>query len=114
MIDHDTDKIIESIQSIAMMPEVLVCSNDMAAIQVMRALDKMGYKVPQDISVVGFDDIEFSTICIPKLTTVHVHKESMGKAAVQKLLWRMDHPDKAHENTILSVQIVERDSVRTL
>ena len=114
VIEHNTAKIIERIQSIEMMPEALVCSNDVAAIQVMRALDKMGYKVPQDISVVGFDDIEFSTICIPKLTTVHVRKESMGKAAVQKLLWRMDHPDKAHENTILSVQVVERDSVRIL
>jgi len=114
VIEHNTVKIVERIRSIPVMPEVLVCSNDVAAIQVMRALDRMGYKVPKDISVVGFDDIEFSTMCIPKLTTVHVRKESMGKAAVQKLLWRMDHHDKPHENTILSVQIVERDSVRTL
>lgn len=114
VINHDTVKIIERIQSIPVMPEVFVCSNDMAAIQVMRALDRMGYKVPKDISVVGFDDIEFSTMCTPKLTTVHVRKESMGKAAVQKLLWRMEHRDKPHENTILSVQVVERDSVRTL
>jgi DNA-binding LacI/PurR family transcriptional regulator len=67
-------------------PTAIFCYNDMAAIGAMAALKQAGRRVPEDVSVVGFDDIAFSTYVDPPLTTVHQPKEEMGRIAMQMLL----------------------------
>ena len=111
IIEQNTEKIISCLRKIDNMPEVLICSNDNAAIQVCDALKNMGYNIPKDIGVVGFDDIVLCTMVTPRLTTVRVNKELMGKKAVEKLLWRISNEDSAVENSSLSVDIIERESV---
>ncbi|MDO4459035.1 MAG: LacI family DNA-binding transcriptional regulator [Clostridia bacterium] len=72
------------------LPTALVCENDILAVQVLKAVRKMGLKVPEDISIVGFDDRSMSQWCDPPLTTVRVHRHLMGRQAVQLLLNLID------------------------
>lgn len=111
IINSDNGKIVDLIKNIKYFPEAFVCSNDNAAIHLIKALTTLGYDIPNDVSVIGFDNIILSTFISPKLTTIRVNKELMGKKAVDKLIFRMKNKDYPIENTILSVQLIERDSV---
>jgi LacI family transcriptional regulator/LacI family purine nucleotide synthesis repressor len=66
-------------------PTALFATNDMLAMGAMRFLLEKGLRIPDDIAVVGFDNIEFSKMSYPPLTTVHVEKERMGEDAVSLL-----------------------------
>ncbi|UIX29215.1 LacI family DNA-binding transcriptional regulator [Streptomyces sp. GQFP] len=65
---------------------------DMVAVGVYKALREAGLRVPDDVSVVGFDDIPLAGDLVPELTTVHVPHEELGRAAVRLALNRADHP----------------------
>lgn len=95
-------------------PEAIICSNDKMAILLCKALAQCGLSVPEDISIVGFDDIELSNMVEPRITTMRVDKKLMGKRAMEKLLTRMEHPTEKVEKLVLDVQLVERDSVKEL
>lgn len=77
----------------------------------MVALQILGYKVPDDISVAGFDNIDICEKVCPKLTTINVNKELMGKRAVQRLLYRLSHKKSLPENAVIGVEMIERESV---
>ena len=111
IIKKDCKEIQERIKALKNIPEAFVCSNDNAAIVLITALKEMGYSIPGDIAVVGFDDIVLSSFIIPNITTVRVEKDLMGRKALQRLLWRMDNKSDMNENIIMSVSVVERDSV---
>lgn len=95
-------------------PTAIMCANDPIAMYVVKALKKIGKKVPGDISVVGFDDIKDSAFFQPQLTTFHVPKGEMGRASVQMLLKRIQNPDKLIESAILEVTLKERCSVQKM
>lgn len=67
------------------LPTALLCSNDLTAIGAMRALQEAGLRIPEDVSVVGFDDIYFTSIANPPLTTVGLSRDQIGKMAFQAL-----------------------------
>lgn len=90
-------------------PSAFVCVNDNTALTFMNALMEMGIKVPEDISIVGFDNI--SELSYPGLTTIDVPKQSIGKKAVEQLLFRAKNPSFPYTNIILNTQLVERSSV---
>lgn len=92
-------------------PTALVCANDSVALTVSEILLEEGYVIPGDISVTGFDNIEDACRNQPPLTTVHVPKEAMGRAAVEKLLSRIHNPAAPLEKILISADIVHRDSV---
>lgn len=112
VIARDGERLFEKFKNIKKIPEVLVCSNDELAIFLMQELQKRGYKIPEDIGVVGFDDIELCNMIVPSLTTVHVQKNYMGKKAVQRLLYRINNPKEHIEKLVLDVEIVERQSTK--
>lgn len=93
------------------LPEVLVCANDSNAFAVITALNQMEIKVPDDISVVGFDDIPICEKIIPQITTVQVQKRLMGEVAVSKLMDRIHRKESVTMTQLLSVKIVKRDSL---
>jgi len=64
----------------------MFCCNDVEAIALYKAFSVMGISVPDDISIIGFDDIESSTSVSPELTTMHINKEAMGSARLKNLL----------------------------
>ena len=66
-------------------PTAIFCSNDLIAMGAMSALEEAGVKVPEDVSVVGFDDIFFARLCRPPLTTVRIPREQLGELAFKAL-----------------------------
>jgi DNA-binding LacI/PurR family transcriptional regulator len=66
-------------------PTAIFCSNDLIAMGAMSALEEAGVKVPEDVSVIGFDDIFFARLCRPPLTTVRIPREELGELAFKAL-----------------------------
>ena len=89
----------------------LFCANDETAIGAMKALRDMGYRVPEDVSVVGFDDIAMVEHLTPALTTVRVNKEALGSIAVKQLVSRSTDLEAASVTILLQAQLIRRDSV---
>lgn len=81
-------------------PTAVICGNDVLAIGAIREARKMGLRVPEDLSVTGFDDIELASIAEPALTTVHVPHREMGRAAARALLGAIKG-----EDTVQSVEL---------
>ena len=89
----------------------LFCVNDKVAVTAVRAAQDIGRRVPQDISVVGYDDIDLAKNVSPPLTTMHVDTIAMGRAAVQLLSFRLDNPTTARMTLTIHPSLIERDSV---
>lgn len=87
------------------------CANDEVAIGVMRALHQAKKRVPEEVSLVGFDDIALVEHLTPALTTMRVNKEAMGAIAVRRLLQRAAEPDMISTSSMLEVELIKRDSV---
>lgn len=93
----------------------IVCINDMLAIGIIRTLMQNGVKVPEDVSVVGFDDIPFAGIFMPALTTVHCSAVEMGRLAALMLLDSFENErNEAPVSMRLAPTLVVRDSVAKL
>ena len=89
----------------------LLAFNDIIAIGAIRTINDHGLKVPDDISVVGFDDIELCSFITPRLTTVHFPKYKMAKAAVGLILKKIKNPEiKKPIKKILPLNLVIRES----
>jgi len=71
----------------------------------------MGVQVPEQLSIIGFDDIDLAAVVTPALTTIHVHKTWMGTLAVRQLLYRAAEPLQPKVSITLATQLVERASV---
>jgi LacI family transcriptional regulator len=78
-------KASEQLLALAELPTAIVCSNDMTAIGVLHGLHRTAHLVPQDVSVVGFDDIHLAQFMLPPLTTVQMSCKRLATAAVQAL-----------------------------
>ncbi len=85
--------------------------NDKVAIAALSAAIDSGRHVPEDISVVGYDDVDFASNAIPPLTTMHVDTVTMGRAAVQLLMNRIEYPDAARMTLTVHPMLMERQSV---
>ncbi len=92
----------------------LFACNDGFALRAIRAAQDLGRRVPDDLSVAAFDDIELSAQIMPGLTTMAVDKVSMGRLAVQTLSYRLTWPEAATMLIVLRPQLIERESVATL
>ncbi len=75
------------------MPTAVMCSNDMTAIGVLHKLYRAGLRVPDDLSVIGFDDIHIAEVTIPPLTTVQMSRFELARAAVTALRAHVENPD---------------------
>ena len=97
-------------------PEItaLFCCNDQVAIAAMQAAQALGRNVPDDLSIIGFDNIDLAAHVTPALTTMHIDKVSMGRLAVQLLLDRAEFPSRNCVTTALRPTLIERASVRSL
>lgn len=96
------------------LPTAFFADNDMIALGAMRALQQNGYSVPEDVSVVGFDDLPFCAISNPPLTTVKVHNYRMGIAAVRCLMELVRDNMPCCVKMEVRSAFVERESVRDL
>ncbi|HEX6477811.1 MAG TPA: LacI family DNA-binding transcriptional regulator [Ktedonobacteraceae bacterium] len=87
----------------------IVAGSDFMAIGILRALTEQGLRVPDDVSLVGFDDIEFCQYTVPPLTTVRQDRVAMGRGAVQRLVAMVEGTEEASP-LILPTQLVVRKS----
>ncbi len=92
----------------------ICCANDKTAIGALKALHGAGKRVPDDISLIGFDDGELAAHTIPALTTVHVDAVGLGATALRVLFARANEADSIPVTTTLGVSLTERASVRDL
>ncbi len=91
-------------------PSAIVAASDMMALGVIKAIKEAGYRVPEDISVIGFDNIEVCNLSSPRLTTINQNTVEIGKAAGQLLIDQIDGKT-VQWNTTVEVSLIERDSV---
>lgn len=96
------------------LPTAFFAENDMIALGAMKALQECGYKVPEDISIIGMDDLPFCEITSPRLTTIRVSKQEMGAVAVRKMNEMIKSPSDVKTKISVCTTFVERDSVRDM
>lgn len=101
---------------IAKQPDItgLVVSADIMAAGIMTGLKEHGLRIPDDISVVGFDDLAISQLISPPLTTIHQDMELKGRLAVDFMLKLLNGSPLETTEIILPTKLIERDSVRAL
>jgi DNA-binding LacI/PurR family transcriptional regulator len=91
-------------------PTVIFCGSDLIAMGAMSALEEAGVKVPEDISIVGIDNISFATLARPPLTTINVPRDELGQTAfyaLEKMLQLKRHGGSEY---ILETELVVRKS----
>ncbi len=95
-------------------PTAIFAANDSMAFGVCAAVGEVGLRVPNDVSVVGYDDIKMASEFEPKLTTIRQPIYEMGKRSIQLMLKEVAGAQEFPEAIVLSASLVKRDSVRLL
>ncbi len=96
------------------LPTAFFADNDIIAFGAMRALKECGIRIPEDVSVIGFDDMPFCEITSPRLTTVKVYKQEMGSIAVKRLVELMDGDNKLIQKIQIDTELIIRESVKKM
>ena len=90
----------------------VITGNDIFAIELMRRLRRAGKRIPEDVSIIGFDDIGWAELITPSLTTIKLPKRSIGERSLELLCDLLEKPDHSTDKIVLDVSLVERESVR--
>ncbi|MEM1484425.1 LacI family DNA-binding transcriptional regulator [Oscillospiraceae bacterium PP1C4] len=106
------DSIMKLLQAGVKFPSGIFSDNDTIALGFIKAVKSYGYRIPEDISVIGFDDIPFCTMSDPPLTTMRVPTEDIGIWTVRRLCYRMTHPDAPVMKMQFGADLVCRESTR--
>jgi LacI family transcriptional regulator len=93
------------------LPDAVFCANDLLALGVLRILSQAGVRVPQDIALIGYDDIEFSSAAAVPLSSIRQPTYQLGKIATELLLDECDDPEgHAHQQIMFQPELVVRES----
>ena len=103
-------KAMKKILSFSNRPTAVVCHSDLSAFGAIRCAKDRGLHVPEDMAVVGFDNIREGEYSVPSLTTVDQPKERMAKELVRLLLERIENPKKKVEEILLPARLIIRES----
>ena len=96
------------------LPTAFVCNCDKIAYELILLLRKKGIRVPEDISVVGYDNYIFATLSDPQITSVEVNVDSMSETAVLSIIRRIQNPNIEASRKIITGRVIIRDSVANL
>ena len=93
-------------------PEItaLFTYNDLLAIGALRACSELGYRVPADCAIIGFDDIQLAAMVTPALTSIYYDKYNLGRQAMTRLLEMIDNPKQEFSTINIDVELVVRES----
>ncbi len=97
----------------ALRPDAIMCENDVLAAHLMKTLEELGVRIPDDVSVVGYDDVRYAHLLRVPLTTVSQPCEQIGRAAAQLMLERIAHPDLPPRETLVTPSLAIRESAMT-
>jgi DNA-binding LacI/PurR family transcriptional regulator len=92
--------------------EGIFCSSDIIAFYVISVLKKLGYKIPEDVQVIGFDNIELSGVLIPKLTTIAQPIQEIGNESIRMLNKLIKKESLEEVHNLLPVQLIERETTK--
>ncbi|TGD25134.1 GntR family transcriptional regulator [Companilactobacillus suantsaicola] len=107
--DHDISTLIADIK--VKKVDGIVAQNDVVAIRIMNQLHQSGIKIPEDVSIIGFDNIQASTLSYPALTTIEQNFVTLGASAAKLLLQLIEAPKQdIPSQTIIPVKLIKRDS----
>ena len=84
--------------------------NDLMALGAIRACHELQWRIPQDISIIGFDDIQLAGVSYPALSTIRIDKRVMGQKAFERVLQAIESPDKPFAEVELDVELIARES----
>ena len=90
----------------------IFCSSDIIAMYCMSVLQRLGYKIPEDVQIIGYDNIELSEVLIPRLTTIAQPILDMGIRTVENLLTLIEKKELEETHQTLPVTLIERDSTK--
>ena len=111
--DHTMEGGIASMEHLlaaSSIPTAVLCSNDMTAIGVLHKLYRAGLRVPDDLSVIGFDDIQIAQVTIPPLTTVQMSRFEIARAAVTALRTLVEEPENSQREYNIQTDLIVRES----
>jgi LacI family transcriptional regulator len=92
-------------------PSAVFCANDLLALGLMRGLVKRGVSIPNDLALVGYDDVEFASVLSVPLTSIRQPKYELGHAAAQLLIEEASHPDShQHKHIVYQPELIVRAS----
>lgn len=109
---RDMKKLLESDEF--KLPTAYFAFNDIIALGAMRAMKEKGISIPEQVSIVGFDDMPFCEISSPRLTTVRVYTQYIGKNAVRRLIEKISDEEDKKLKIEINTDIIERDSVNRI
>jgi len=95
-------------------PTALFCNIDFYATRIISALGMLGYRVPEDISVVGFDDLDIAQMIHPQLTTVRVDRNAMSRVAMQRLIARIEGDGGPPLTIHIGARLIVRESAASI
>ncbi len=104
-------KAIEAIES-KKLPEAFIIASDAMALGALRAFHEKGIKIPDDLSLISFNDIPESRYSIPPLTTVRIHQEFMGYEAVSLILERIKDKRRIAKRITIATELIIRNSTK--
>jgi LacI family transcriptional regulator len=95
-------------------PTAFIMANDSMAIGAYKAIQEKGLRIPEDISVIGFNDISTAQYIVPALTTIRVHTDFISETAVELLMERIKDERKISKKVIIPTKLVMRESCKTI
>ena len=104
----------ESIRKITIDKDVtaIFCANDLIAIGAMKALKEKGINIPDDISIVGFDDINIASLVTPSLTTIRQPSYEIGYMAIESLINILEGKKNSNNNIEIKLELIIRESTK--
>lgn len=91
-------------------PQAVFTGNDATAVGAYSAIQQAGYRIPDDVALIGYDDIEIARYLTPPLTTIHQPKDDLGELAIDVLIHRMAQPDMPQQRLQLTPELIQRVS----
>jgi DNA-binding LacI/PurR family transcriptional regulator len=91
-------------------PEAIVCGNDLTAARLMQTLLALGVRIPEEVRIVGMDDVKYASLLPVPLTTVHQDCAGIGVVAMATMLERLEHPELPVRDVTVPTKLVVRRS----
>lgn len=110
-IPEDEHLIVDALKNVKNQPSVWFGLNDGFAFHTLNAVKQLGYQIPADISICGFDNTHYSQMAVPKITTMDIDLSQFARKGLQQLLWRIQHPNEVHQEILLPTKLIERESI---
>ena len=110
--ENHLDGIRSCLKTAGSLPDFFVCANDFVALVALQALREMGFDVPRDVMLAGFDDSAESRRSFPALTTIHIHTQAMAYSAIELLRMRIEEPSLDFRHVYIETDLIHRASTK--